>query len=212
MRRTLRVFIADDNIVYCHEVKHLVAKMANMTVIGEAASKKELLRCLRVYRIDLLVLDISMPDCCGLDILQEVREVRPDLPILILSFHSEVQFAVRAIKLGATGYVTKGSPARELKEAMLEAAAGRRYICESLLELMTESICSDFEGVPHKRLSYREFQLMQMMANEMTPIEIAEELMIDVKTVEAHRERIMLKMEMKSRSELARYATKHNLF
>jgi two-component system, NarL family, invasion response regulator UvrY len=207
----IRVLVADDNLPYLEEVKELIDKTANLTVADEATSGEQVIDKIRGQEYDLLVLDISMPGGSGLDVLSEIKSLKPKLPVLVLSLHSEEQYVVRALKSGAAGYLTKGSPSQELVEAMLEIAMGNRYVCASVSESLAKSICPEAGGQPHKHLSYREFQVMRMMVAGMTPHRIAKELMVGIKTVDTHRTRILQKMELKDNDDLTRYAIQHNL-
>lgn len=211
MTNTTRIIIADDHTIFREGLKQVIARTATMTVVGEAADGTELLERIRREEFDLVILDISLPGRSGLDILADIRGIRPKLPVLILSMHPEEQYALRAMKSGAAGYLTKGSSSQQLLEALQKIAMGKKYVSPSMAEILVNLMGSDCEGPLHERLSGREFQVMRMIAEGATPKTIAEDLMIGIKTVNTYRVRILQKMGMKCNADLTRYAVEHKL-
>lgn len=211
MSHMLKIIIADDHGIFREGLKQVIAGTANMSVTDEAADGTELLAKLRTNDYDLVILDISLPGRSGLEILAETKSMRPKLPVLILSMHPEEQYAMRALKSGASGYLTKGSSAQELVEALQKIALGKKYVSASMAELLASRIGSDSDGPLHERLSDREFQVMRMIAAGATPRKIAEELLVGIKTVNTYRVRVLQKMEMKCNADLTRYAVQHKL-
>ncbi len=211
MSHMLKIIIADDHGIFREGLKQVIAGTANMTVADEAADGTELLAKLRTNDYDLVILDISLPGRSGLEILTEIKGIRPKLPVLILSMHPEEQYALRALKSGASGYLTKGSSSQELIEALQKIALGKKYVSASMAEMLASRIGSDSDGALHERLSDREFQVMRMIAAGVTPRKIAAELLVGIKTVNTYRVRVLQKMEMKCNADLTRYAIQHKL-
>lgn len=210
MSYLLKVLIADDHDIFLAGLKQVIDQSVNMTVADEAADGLQVLAKVRNNDYDLLVLDISMPGRSGLEILKEVKSLKPKLPVLILSMHPEEQYAVRSLKLGASGYLTKGSSSQELLQALQRISLGKKYVSDSISELLANRLGS-YDGPPHERLSDREYQVMRLIASGVTPKKIAEELMVGIKTVNTYRSRILEKMEMRCNAELTRYALNSNL-
>lgn len=211
MTNAIRIIIADDHGIFREGLKQVIARTANMIVAGEAADGQELLGRLRDGDYDLVILDISLPGRSGLDILPEIRSLRPKLPVLILSMHPEEQYAMRALKSGAAGYLTKGSSSHELIDALQKIAMGKKYVSTSMAEVLASRLGSEVDRPLHELLSDREFQVMCMIAAGATPKRIAEELMVGIKTVNTYRVRILQKMDMKCNADLTRYAIQHKL-
>ncbi len=209
--RMLEIIIADDHGIFREGLKQVIAQTANMSVVDEAADGNELLAKLRVNNYGLVILDISMPGRSGLDILAEIKNIRPKLPVLILSMHPEEQYALRALKSGASGYLTKGSSSLELIDALQKIALGKKYVSESMTDLLARRLGTDIDNQPHERLSDREFQVLKMIAAGAAPRKIAEALGVGIKTVNTYRVRILQKMDMTCNADLTRYAVKHNL-
>lgn len=182
-----------------------------MSVADEVADGREALCKIRDRDYDLVILDISLPGRSGLDILAEIKSLRPKLPVLVLSMHPEEQYALRALKAGAAGYLTKGSSAQELIAALNKISLGKKYVSAALAEALANRLGTDGDSLPHERLSDREFQVMRMIAAGATPKRIAEDLMIGIKTVNTYRSRILLKMDMKCNADLTRYAVEYQL-
>lgn len=211
MTHTLRVIIADDHGIFREGLKQVIDRTADMTVVGEAADGPELLAMIRNEGPDLVVLDISLPGRNGVEILAEIKNLRPKLPVLILSMHPEEQYALRALKSGASGYLTKGSPSQEVIAALQKIALGKKYVSASLAELLASQVGSGCDGPLHECLSDREFQVMRLIAAGTTPKRISEELLVGVRSVNTYRIRILQKMNLTCNAELTRYALQHKL-
>jgi DNA-binding NarL/FixJ family response regulator len=208
----IKICIADDHAVVRQGLKQIVTDEADMRVCGEAENSAEILRLVRTEDFDLLILDITMPGGkSGLDLLPEIRELNPALKILILSMHAEEQFAVRALKSGASGYITKQSAPTELVKAIRKVQSGGKYISQSIAEQLAFFYSDDAEKPPHERLSDREFQVMRLIAEGKTLREIADQLIISEKTVGTYRVRVLEKMQMTRNAELIRYAVQKRI-
>jgi len=207
----IRVLITDDHAIVREGLKQIVAQTTDIVVVGEATNAYEVMNKLRELQVDLLLLDISMPGRSGLDVLIEVKQSYPHLPVLILSLHAEDQYALRTLKAGAAGYVTKESAPEELISAIRKVAAGGKYMSTHLAEKIAFNYVQD-SGVPkHELLSNREFQVFRMLASGKTVKEIADELSLSIKTISTNRTRILEKMDMKNNAEITQYAIQHNL-
>jgi two-component system, NarL family, invasion response regulator UvrY len=207
-----RVLLADDHEVVRQGLKQILMEAIPDAVFGDAASGSEALGLVRSAPWDIVVLDISLPDRSGLDVLKELRQSQPGLPVLVLSMHPEEQFAVRVLRAGAAGYLTKRSAPRELVAAVRKVLAGGKYVTESLAEKLAAVL--DFgrpSGDPHEKLSDREYQVFRMLASGQTVKEIGEELSLTPQTVSTHRARILEKMGLETNAELAQYARQAGL-
>lgn len=180
-------------------------------VFGEAANAAEAVRKARESDWDVAVLDISLPDRSGLEALSEIRKMRPKLPVVVLSMYAEEQFAIRAMRAGAAGYVTKRKAAGEIVAAVKKALAGGRYLTPSLAAKLGSEIGLDAAQVPHQRLSNREFEVFLLLASGRTVKSIAEQLHVSVQTVSTHRTRLLEKMKMKTNADLTGYAVLERL-
>jgi DNA-binding NarL/FixJ family response regulator len=207
----IRVLIADDHAVVREGLKQIINEAPELTVAGEAADGAEALDKSRSLDCDVLVLDISMPGLTGLDIVKEVRAARPELPVLILSMHPEEQFAVRLLKAGAAGYLSKESAPDELVNAIRKVVNGGKYVSSELAEKLAFDLEAGSSKLPHESLSDREFQVLRMLASGKTVKEIAEQLSLSVKTVSTYRTRLLGKMNLKTNAELIHYAIRHHL-
>jgi len=207
----IKILIADDHPVVRKGLKEIIEETPGMVVGGEASNGQEVLENVRKSDYDVVLLDISMPGRSGLEILKELKSEKPELSVLILSIHPEEQYAVRALKAGASGYLTKESAQDELIAAIRKASTGRKYISSSLAEKLAFYLEIDTEKPLHETLSDREYEVMCMIASGKTIKEIAEELFLSVKTISTYRSRILEKMRMKSNVELTHYALKHGL-
>ena len=205
----MNVLIADDHPIFRAGLKETLATDPEVQVIGEADNGHRALELARKQRWDVVVLDISMPGKGGLEVLQELRRERPKIPVLILSAHPEDQLALRLLKAGAAGYITKEKAPEVLLTAIRKVLRGGKYISESL----AEKIVVDFESekLPHEGLSDREYQVMVMMASGKAIREIAKKLFLSISTVGTYRARIFEKMDIKNSAELIRYAVEHKL-
>jgi two-component system invasion response regulator UvrY len=206
----IRVIVADDHAVVRQGLKQIISETPDLSLVGEAASGGEALDLVRGLECDALVLDINMPGPGGLDILRELRALRPKLPILILSMHPEEQFAVRLLRSGADGYLNKESAPDELVNAIRKVATGGKYVSAALAEKLALDLQTG-GGPPHEALSDREFQVLRLIGQGKTASEIAALLSLSVKTVSTYRARILQKMDLSTNAELMRYALEHGL-
>ncbi len=207
----MRVLIADDHAVFRRGLKETLAEAFSRIAFGEARTAQEALDHVRRQDWDVVILDISMPGKSGLDILDELKRLRRKLPILLLSMHPEEQFARRALKGGAAGYLTKDSVPEELKEAVRRVVVGGRYVSATLAEKLAVDLREGADRPIHELLSDREFQVLRMIASGKTVKQIAEEIALSVKTVSTYRARILEKTGMKTNAELIRYALQTQL-
>jgi two-component system invasion response regulator UvrY len=207
----MRVLIADDHAVFRRGLRETLAEIFSRVTFGEAKTAQETVELVRRHEWDVVILDISMPGKSGLDILDELKRLRARLPILLLSMHPEEQFARRALKTGAAGYLTKESVPEELKEAVRKVVAGGRYVSATLAEKLAVDLREGADTPLHELLSDREFQVLRMIASGKSVKDIAEELSLSVKTVSTYRARILEKSGMKTNAELIRYALQSQL-
>ena len=206
-----RILIVDDHSVVRRGLKQILVDEFKKAEFGEASNVGEALERVRKEAWDAVVLDITMPGRSGLEALKEIKEAKPKLPVLVLSMHPEDQFAVRVLKSGASGYMTKESAPEELVGAIKKVLAGGRYVSAVLAEKMASYLAIDTPKPPHERLSDREFVVLRMIASGKTVSQIAEELSLSVKTVSTYRTRILEKTGMMSNAELTHYAIKNQL-
>jgi two-component system invasion response regulator UvrY len=206
----LRVFVADDHALFRQGVKALLAEESDLAVAGEAGTAKETLQRIRSESWDILLLDISLPDGSGIDLLRQIRPHKPELPILILSMHPEEQYAVNLLRAGANGYITKDAVPQQVVQAIRTLLQGRKYISPAVANILAEEIGGD-NRPPHEQLSEREFQVFCKLAAGRSVGEIADELFLSNKTVSTYRARIMDKMTAKSNADLTYYAIKNGL-
>jgi DNA-binding NarL/FixJ family response regulator len=208
----IRIVLADDHTIVREGLKQLLAADGELAVVGEAQNGHEVMERVRGLEFDLLLLDMSMPGKSGIELIKQVRAEKPKLRILILSMHEERQYAVRAIRAGAAGYITKESAARQLVAAIRKVAAGGAFISAEVAEqLALGAMPGAAGGPPHAALSDREFQVLRLIAEGRSVTEIAEGLNLSVKTVSTHKANILHKMAMTNTSELIRYALAHHL-
>ncbi len=207
----INVLIADDHTVVRQGLKQILSSDPQLSVIAEAADGNEVLSALESLKVDALVLDITMPGRNGLDVLKEVKRRRPTLPVLVLSMHPEDQFAIRILRAGAAGYITKESAPEELVGALRKVCSGGKYVSPQLAERLAVFIEDEITRPPHEKLSDREFEVLRMLALGKTVSEVAEELLLSVKTVSTYRSRVLEKMKMTSNAELTRYALQNDL-
>lgn len=207
----LRILIADDHPIVRQGVRQIIAETADMVVADEASNGPEVLSKVRAGSYDAVLLDISLPGINGIDVLRQLRNERPRPPVLILSVHPEEQYAVRALRAGASGYLTKESAPDELVAAIRKISTGGKYVSPSLAEKLAFDLEKKDEELPHRALSDREYQILCMIASGRTVTEIAEELSLSVKTVSTYRSRILEKMKMKNNAELTYYAIRNRL-
>lgn len=207
----IRLGIADDHTIVREGLKQLLGAENDLTISGEARNAAEVIELVRNTALDVLILDMSMPGRSGIELIRQVRLESPKLRILVLSMHEEEQYALRAIKAGASGYLTKESASSQLVQAIRKVATGGAFITPAVAEQLALGIMSLVDGPPHASLSDREFQVFRMIASGRSISEIALELNLSVKTISTHKARIMLKMGLGNNTELLRYAIAHNL-
>ena len=207
----MKILIADDHAIVREGLKHILLKLPDDLLIEETSNGNEALAFIEREDYDFVILDISLPGMSGLEILKKLKIQNNKTPILILSMHPEEQFAIRALKSGAMGYVTKDRAGEDLLEAIMKISRGRKYVSPELAEYLASSLNVRSEDVPHQKLSEREFEIMVLLAKGISAKEIAEALFISEKTVGTHRFRIMEKMGMKKNADLTFYAINHKL-
>lgn len=207
----IRILIADDHDVVRRGIQQIVADTTGMQLAGEAASGAEALELARREPFDLAIIDIAMPARGGLEILKELRATRPGLKVIVLSMYPEEQYAVRSLREGASGYLTKANVGDELVAAIRAVAAGRRYITPSVAERLASYVEEEGHRLPHESLSVRELQVLRMIAAGEAPGDISRELSLSVKTVSTYRARILDKMGMTTNAQLIRYAVEHGM-
>jgi DNA-binding NarL/FixJ family response regulator len=207
----IRIVIADDHALIREGVRKILRRQPDMKIIGEAANGSELLDILRGATPDLVILDISLPGRSGIDLLGEIKKMRPELRVLVLSMYTEERFALRVLKSGAAGYVCKSSAAGELVTAIRKVVAGGHYIGPAVAEILAKHINNPAGQAAHERLSNRELQILCMIGAGKAVKQIAAELRISINTATTHRRRILQKMSMRTNAELIRYAMEHSL-
>ena len=209
--KMIRVCVIDDHAVVREGLKRIIAENPGMAVTAEAADGMEAMRVIQSEPCDVVLLDITMPNRNGLDVLKQIRTDSPRLPVLILSMHAEDQYAVRVLRAGAAGYLTKESAPAKLVQAIRKVVRGGKYVSTSLAEKLVFDLNSDSTKAPHEILSDREYQVLCMIASGKTVTMIAVELGLSVKTISTYRVRILEKLNMKNNAELTRYAIKEGL-
>ncbi len=202
----IRILIADDHSVVRRGIREILADQADMDVAGEAGTAHEVLDILKKQVCDVVVLDIGLPGRSGLEVLDQLREQHPKIPVLIHTMHPEEQFAVRAFRAGAAGYLTKDSAPTELVQALRKITSGRKYVGAALAEQLATRMDMRSAGPLHETLSDREFEVFRCMATGKTISEIGDQLSLSVKTISTYRARILVKLKMKNNAELMRYA------
>ena len=210
-RNTIRVLVADDHTVVRQGLRQILSKTPDLVVVDEAETGNQVVEKLQTIQIDVLVMDMEMPEKTGWDVLLDLKITHPKLPVVILSIYSEDQFGVRFLKAGASGYLPKTSAPDQLVEAIRRVAHGGKFISPNLAEQLVHSFHKDLQKPIHETLSIREFQIFRMIATGKTTKTIAEDLSISVTTVSTHRARILEKMNLKTNADLTLYASKHGL-
>jgi two-component system, NarL family, invasion response regulator UvrY len=206
-----RVLIVDDHEIVRRGLKQILTDEFAELQVGEAGDARQALEAARQHPWDIVLLDINMPGRSGLDVLEDLKSLRPGMPVVVLSAFPEADFAFRSLKLGACGYVNKQSASDELLAAIRKGLAGGRYITPTLAEKLAASLAGDFSGAPHETLSNRELQVLRLIASGRTIKEIATQLCLSEKTVGTYRTRISDKMGLASNVEITRYALQHKL-
>jgi DNA-binding NarL/FixJ family response regulator len=207
----IRVVIADDHTILREGLKQLLRAADDIEVVGEATDGGEVMQRVRELELDVLLLDLSMPGRSGMELIKQVKSEKPRLRVLVLSMHGEHQYAVRAIKAGASGYVTKDSAPTQLLSAIRKVAVGGAFISAEVAEQLALGAMPAVDGLPHTSLSDREYQVFRMLVDGKAITEIADALNLSVKTVSTHKARLMQKMGMSNQAELIRYALNHQL-
>ncbi len=210
-KHTIRVFIADDHAIVREGLKQILAESPDIIVAGEAENGLDAIKLFRRARCHVMLLDISMPDKNGIDVLKQVKKENPDLAVLMLSMHREDQYAIRSLRAGAAGYLTKQSAPRELVNAIRQVAGGMKYVSAALAQELASQVGEDHEAPLHESLSDREYQTLTMIASGKTVGTIAKELSLSVKTISEYRARLLVKMKLKNSAELTHYAIKNAL-
>jgi DNA-binding NarL/FixJ family response regulator len=205
------ILIADDHAIVRRGLKQILKEELTEYIIEEAASGTELLKKIRDGKWELVISDLSMPGKSGLEVLKVIREEFPKLPFLILSIHPENQYAIRVMKAGASGYLTKESAPEELVKAVKQILAGRKYITSSLAEKLADNLISPADGDLHQSLSDREFEVLRMLAAGKTVTEIADAIHLSVPTISTYRIRVLDKMHFKNNAELMHYVMENKI-
>jgi two-component system invasion response regulator UvrY len=211
MSSKIRVLIADDHAIIRQGLKQILSDTEDLEVVAEADGGVKALQVLRNTQCDVVLMDVSMPDRNGIDTLKLVKKEFPRLPVLILSMHPEEQYAVRALRAGAAGYLSKQGAPEQLVTAIRQVAAGKKYVSAAVAEELANVIGEDVERPPHEKLSDREYQTLCMISSGKTLTQIAEQLNLSVKTVSVYRARLLEKMKLRNNAELTHYGLKHGL-
>ncbi len=207
----IRVLIIDDHPIVRTGIRSLLAGAVDIEVVGEAGDGEEGLDLAQRLQPSVITLDISMPGMSGMEVLKELKHQRHQAAVLMLSLHPEDRYAIRLLRAGASGYVTKEAPSDTLTQAIRKVNGGGKYISSEVAERLAFNIDPDFEGPLHERLSNRELEVMRQLASGRTVTEIGHQLELSVKTVSTYRRRILEKMALGSTAEIVRYAVEHQL-
>ncbi len=207
----MKILIADDHAVVRQGLKQILAEEFKRALFGEAANAQQALERVWAQQWDVVVLDVTMPGRSGLEVLKEIKRSRPNLPVVMLSMHPEDQFAMRLLKAGAAGYMTKESAPEELVGAVRKAMAGGRYVSPALAEKLASFLISDIHTLPHEKLSDREFLILRLIASGKPVGAIARDLSLSVKTISTYRVRLLEKMGLTNNAELVHYAFRNQL-
>ena len=210
-KATIKVFIADDHAIVREGLKQILAETRDIIVAGEAENGLDAVRLFRKSGCQVLLLDISLPDRNGIEVLKQIKKEKPELAVLMLSMHREDQYAIRSLKAGAAGYLTKQSAPRELVNAIRQVGAGQKYVSPALAQELANQVGDDHAVPLHETLSDREYQTLTLIASGKTVGAIAKELSLSVKTVSEYRARLLVKMKLKNSAELTHYAIKNQL-
>ncbi len=208
---TIRVLIADDHAIVREGLKQILADTKDIVVAAEAKNASEAIKLARNGDCQVMLLDISMPDRSGIEVLKQIRKEMPQLSVLMLSMHREDLYAIRSLKAGASGYLNKQSAPNELVNAIRMVATGMKYISSEMAQVLARQIGEDLDAPLHESLSDREYQTLTMIASGKSVGDIAAELSLSVKTVSEYRSRLLAKMKLKNSAELTHYAIKHRL-
>jgi DNA-binding NarL/FixJ family response regulator len=211
MNEKIHVLIADDHAIVRQGLRQILSETDDLIVAGEAEDGVDALRLARSQEWSVFLLDVSMPNRNGIDTLKQLKKEFPKLPVLILSMHPEEQYAIRALKAGAAGYLTKQSAPEMLVTAIRQVAQGKKYVSPSVAMQLADAISHDSEKPAHEALSDREYQVLVMIAAGRTLTQIAEDLNLSVKTVSEYRKRLLEKMQLETNAELIHYGMRHGL-
>lgn len=211
MSNKIHVLIADDHAIVRQGLKQILSETEDLIITGEADDGSEALQLARLQPWDVFLLDVSMPNRNGIDTLKQLKKEFPRLPILILSMHPEEQYALRALKAGASGYLTKQSAPEQLVNAIRQVASGKKYVSPAVAQQLIEALSDDTDKLPHERITDREYQVLVMIAAGKSQTQIADKLNLGVATVSTYRARLLEKMGLKSTAELIRYGLEHGL-
>ena len=207
----IKILIADDHPIVRKGLREILTETKDMFDVHEAENGSDVMERLEKEKFDILVLDISMPGLSGLDVLKQVKKRHNTIPVLILSRHPEHQYAVRSIRAGASGYLTKESAPKELSGAIQKLARGGKYVSASMADQLLDYLKEDSSKKPHEKLSDREFQVMQMIASGKTVGEIAAEMLLSVNTISTYRMRVLEKMNLENNAQIMYYAINEGL-
>lgn len=207
----IKVIIVDDHYLIRRGLRQYIERFDDIEVVAEAANGEELLSLSVLKTVDVILLDIGLPDKNGIELLKEIKISYSNIQILVLSMHSEERFAIRALENGAAGYITKGSSQEELEKAIRKVSTGGRYISDTLAERFADGLLEKQEGLPHSRLSDREFLILTRLGSGDAVKSIAGSLNISVSTVHTYKQRILEKLKLKNNTDLIRYVYTHNL-
>lgn len=207
----IRLAIADDHPIVREGLRRIASEGAGISVTGDASTAAELFRLLDGAAVDVVLLDVSMPGSTLVETLQELREKHPSIKVLVLSVHPEDQWALRALRAGAQGYLTKDHSPEQLVQAIRRVARGGKYVSESLAEKLAGLVDGGRTQAPHERLSDREFEVLRALGSGMAVKDVAQQLNLSAKTISTYRARLMEKMDLKSKSDLVRYVVEHEL-
>jgi DNA-binding NarL/FixJ family response regulator len=208
----IRLAIADDHPIVREGLRRIASAGLGISVTGEASTAAELFRLLSQSAVDVVLLDVSMPGSTFVETLKELRERHPHIKVLVLSVHPEDQWAMRALRAGAAGYLTKDHSPEQLVEAIRRVARGGKYVSEMLAEKLAGLVDHGRTRAPHERLSDREFEVLRALGSGMSVKDVAEQLNLSAKTISTYRARLLEKMGLKSRADLVRYVVEHELF
>ncbi|MFP4532188.1 MAG: response regulator [Desulfobacterales bacterium] len=207
----VKVFIADDHAVVRQGLKQIISEVSDMHVLGESDNGFEVIDHVKTGNYDMAILDITMPGPNIIDLVKQIHQIKPQMPILVLSIHPEEQYAVRVLRCGASGYLTKESAPEELVNAIRKLSKGGKYVSATLAEKLLFTLGTDQEKLPHDNLSDREYQSLCMIAAGKTVKDIARDLNLSEKTISTYRSRVLQKMGMKNNAEITHYAFKYGL-
>ncbi len=207
----IKVITADDHALIRHGIRHILEKTEDIRVVEEAENGRELLRKLAKAKYDVITLDLNMPGMDAFEVIEKVKAVDPDIPILVLTVHPDKQYGIQVIKAGASGYLNKSSDLNDLVTAIRQVYAKKKYIGPSLASKLAETLSKDYQSLPHELLSEREFQVLCLIAKAKTPSEIASILNLSVKTISTYRRRMLDKMGMENNAQLTYYAINNRL-